>query len=216
MPKSRILIVDEHPLVRRGLSALIAAEADLEICGETGNEGEALELAATMAPDLAIIDIALAENGDGLDLIKRLHLRDRNFKILVCSVYDEALFAPRALAAGARGYISKKEATVCVVDAIRRVLHGDYFVSDHLAQRTFLEISRRGADILDPLSSLSNRELQIYRLVGAGAGTSEIAEQLHLSVKTVESHKARIKKKLKLGSASELMRHAMQWSNHEV
>ncbi|MGH8549848.1 MAG: response regulator [Methylococcales bacterium] len=214
--KCRILVVDDHPLVRSGLSALIGAEPDLEICGETGTVGGALGLAATTAPDLVIVDLSLANHGDGLDLVKRLHTREPILKILVCSIYDEALFAQRALAAGAKGYINKKEATSCVVDAIRRVLQGDYFVSDQVAQRTLREISEPGVNPRDPLSSLSDRELQIYRMIGAGTGTSRIAEQLHLSVKTVESHKSKIKKKLNLASASELMRHAMQWNNQEA
>lgn len=207
--KFRILIVDDHPLVRSGLSALIGAEPDLEICGETGTVGGALDLAKTTAPDLAIIDLSLANNEDGLDLVKRLHSREPTLNILVCSIHDEALFAQRALAAGAKGYINKKEATTLVVDAIRRVLHGAYFVSDHFSQSTLREISRSGANPRDPITSLSNRELHIFRLIGAGIGTAQIAEKLHLSVKTVESHKSNIKKKLNLASASDLMRHAM-------
>lgn len=214
--KCRILIVDDHPLVRSGLSALIGAEPDLQVCAETGTVTEALDLAMTSSPDLAIIDLSLANHGDGLDLIKRLRTRAPMLKILVCSVYDEALFAQRALAAGAMGYINKREATACVVDAIRQVLQGDYFVSDRIAQRTLRELSWHGANPRKPLGSLSDREMQIYRLVGAGIGTSRIAEQLHISVKTVESHKENIKKKLNLASASELMRHAVQWSNQEV
>lgn len=213
--KYRILIVDDHPLVRRGLSALIGAETDLEICGETGSVRGALDLAAGGSPDLAIVDLSLADHGDGLELVKRLHARKPSLKILVFSVHDESLFAQRALAAGARGYINKQEATACVVTAIRTVLQGDYFVSDYLAQKTFREISGQDRDLRNPLGSLSDRELQIYRLVGAGTGTSEIAEQLHLSVKTVESHKSRIKKKLNLNTASELMRHAIKWSQDE-
>ncbi|MGH8499693.1 MAG: LuxR C-terminal-related transcriptional regulator, partial [Methylococcales bacterium] len=160
--------------------------------------------------------LSLADHGDGLDLVKRLHSRDPILKILVCSVYDETLFAHRVLVAGAKGYINKTEATTYIVDAIRRVLQGDYFVSDSLTQRTFEEICRHDANPRDPLCSLSDRELQIYRLVGSGIGTSDIAERLHLSVKTVESHKSKIKKKLNLASAIELMRHAMQWSKLEV
>ncbi len=214
--KCRILVVDDHPLVRSGLSALISAEQDLEICGETGTVAGALKLAATVAADLAIVDLSLADHGDGLELVKRLHMLEPGIKILVISVHDEALFAQRALTAGAKGYINKKEATASIVYAIRRVLQGNYFVSDRMAERTLQQISQPGANPLNPLSSLSNRELQIYRLIGAGNGTSEIAEKLHLSVKTVESHKSKIKKKLDLASASELMRHAMQWTAHEV
>ncbi|MGR9106862.1 MAG: response regulator [Gammaproteobacteria bacterium] len=214
--KSRILVVDDHPLIRSGLSALIGAEPDLEICGEAGTVDGALDLAARIVPDLAIVDISLADHGDGLDLVKRLHVRDPGLKILVFSVYDEILFAQRALAAGAKGYLNKKEATASIVYAIRRILAGDYFVSDRLAQSTIRQLSESGAGPGDPLTSLSDRELQIYRLVGTGRGTSQIATQLHLSVKTIESHKSRIKKKLNLASASELLRDAMEWSSRKV
>lgn len=213
--KHRILIVDDHPLVRSGLSALIGAESDLEVCGQTGTVSEALSLASSMSCDLAIIDLSLAD-GDGLDLVKRLRVRQPALKLLVCSVYDEALFAQRALTAGAMGYINKKEATSQIVDAIRQVLQGKLFMSNQLIQHSLQELSQRGAKPSVSVTPLSDRELQVYRLVGTGLGTSQIAEQLHLSVKTIESHKEKIKKKLHLSTANELLRHAIQWSHEQV
>ncbi len=211
----RILVVDDHPLVRSGLSALIRAEADLEVCGETGTVGEALNLATTASPDLAIIDLSLADS-DGLELVKRLKTRHPALKLLVCSVYDETLFAQRALAAGAMGYINKKEATTRIVEAIRQVLQNELYVSDQVAQLTLQELTQPGVKQHASITSLSDRELQVYRLIGEGLRTSQIAEQLHLSVKTIESHKEKIKKKLNLTSASKLARHAVQWSQDQI
>lgn len=213
--KWHILVVDDHPLVRSGLSALISAEPDLEVCGETGAVSEALNLAATTSPDLAIVDLSLTDS-DGLELVKRLRSHHPALRLLVCSVYDETLFAQRALAAGAMGYINKKEATIRIVEAIRQVLQGELFVSDQVAQLTLQELTQRGTKPHVSVASLSDRELQVYRLIGEGLRTSQIAGQLHLSVKTIESHKEKIKKKLNLTSASKLARHAVQWSQDQI
>lgn len=208
--------MDDHPLVRTGFSALIDDEPDLEICGGTGTVDEALFLASTLAPDLVIIDLSLADDGDGLDLIKRLSARDPMLKMVVLSGHDEALFAHRVLAAGAKGYINKREETTLIVDAIRRVLQGGLFVSQKFFEHALHQISRVHRIPVDPVCLLSDRELQIYRLVGSGNRSSQIAKQLYISVKTVESHKAKIKKKLNLASATELMRHAMIWCNRDA
>jgi len=208
----RILIVDDHPLVRAGLSSLIHQQPDMEICGETGKVGEALELVRERAPDLLIVDVSLAD-GSGLDLVKRLLAHDGGIRILVCSMHDEALFAYRALQAGAMGYIGKEEAATRVVEAIRRVLDGKIWLSANLTERVLQGISeKRPAPKAATIDALSDRELAVFGLIGHGMGPSKIAELLHLSVKTIETHRENIKKKLNLRSGSELTRCALQWT----
>lgn len=206
--KARILIVDDHPLIRAGLRASISGEADMLVCGEAESFRQALELAVTHKPDAVIVDLSLME-GSGLELIKHLHVRLPSVRLLVCSMHDESLFAERVLKAGASGYIGKREALDCVVEALRQVLQGEIYVSDAMNQRLL-----QGGVGTEPgsVESLTDRELEVFSLIGRGIGTSRIAEQLHLSVKTVESHREKIKKKLKLLSASELSRYATQWS----
>lgn len=208
---SHILIVDDHPLVRQGMATLIREEPNLAVCGQTGSIIEALALAREQSPDLAIVDLSLAD-GNGLDLVKRLRLDQPAVRVLVCSMHDEALFAHRAIKAGAMGYIGKEEATTQIVDAIQRVLEGKTWLSANAAAR-MPDVTSRGtvpcdADTLD---RLSNRELEVFRLIGTGLGTSKIAERLHLSIKTVETHRENIKKKLNVSSGGELNRRAMQW-----
>lgn len=208
----RVLIVDDHPLVRAGIAALIGGEPDLEVCGEAGTFGEALELARGTGPDLAILDLSLAE-GSGLELVKRLKRGEHDIRILVCSLHDESLFAQRALNAGAMGYINKQEATSNVIQAIRRVLSGKIYLSKRMTERLLQGFA--GGELvgaMPPIRSLTDRELEVFSLIGRGLSTSRIAEQLHLSVKTVEAHREKIKKKLNLDSGSELMRYAVQWT----
>jgi len=213
--KYRVLIVDDHPLVRSGLSAIIQSEPDLQVCCEAESVSEALQVIDRLTPDVAIIDLSLKE-GDGLDLIKRLKQRNPGLKMLVCSVYDETLFARRAITAGALGYISKKEATHRIIEAIRKVLRGEYFVSDKIVQQTLSDLAIQSDPSRDLLAALSDRELQVYRMIGSGIGNAQISQELHISVKTVEHHKETIKKKLNLGTAKDLTRHAMQWQMNEV
>lgn len=210
----RILIVDDHPLLRRGLCALIGVEPDLAVCGEAGSVSEALDSVATLHPDLAIVDLSLGDN-DGLDLVKRLKNQNPELKILVCSVYDESLFAQRSIAAGAMGFINKKEATARIVEAIRQVLKGEWFVSEKVAQSTLRNLSSPNSSADASVDRLSHRELQVYRLIAKGLGSSKIAEHLNISVKTIESHKEKIKKKLNIASAGELTRHAIQWERDQ-
>lgn len=205
------MIVDDHPLLRLGLSRLIEGDGDIEVCCEADTIGEALRLAQAKAPDLVISDLSLAD-GNGLDLIKRLRAAHPNVRILVCSMHDEALFAYRALDAGAMGYICKEEATLRIVDAVRQVLSGKIWLSDAMTERMLQGFSHGGLSSRRGIDSLSNRELEVFGMIGRGVKTSEIAEQLHLSVKTVESHRENIKKKLNLDSGSELNRYAMQWA----
>lgn len=201
--KRRVMIVDDHPLLRAGIAAMIRNEPDLEFCCESDSADEALVLARDSQPDLVIVDLTLTE-GSGLELIKRLTNRDPAPRILVCSMHDESLFAQRALDAGASGYINKHEATSHIIDAIRRVLAGRVYLSERMLQR---RDDRPDASV----HQLSDRELEVLGLIGQGLGPSRIAGQLHISIKTVETHRENIKKKLRLASGNELTRYAMQW-----
>ena len=208
----RLLLVDDHPLVRFGLCRLIDDEPDLEVCGETGKISEAQELARSMKPDLVVVDLSLAD-GNGLDLVKRLHTHHDGIKLLVCSMHDESLFSQRAINAGARGYINKQEATTHIVDAIRHVISGRIWLSQQMTERLLLGMAEGQSEPkVASIDSLSDRELEVFGLIGQGMGPSQIAEQLHLSVKTIESHREKIKKKLNLLSGSELARWAIQWT----
>ncbi len=208
----RILIVDDHPLVRAGLASLVNGEPDLEVCGETGDMARALELVRSQTPDMVVVDLSLA-NGNGLELVKRVKAQNDTIKMLVCSMHDEALFAYRALNAGAMGYIGKEEATAHVIEAIRHVLKGKIWLSAKMTERALQGLTQgRAGDNATTIDSLSDRELEVFGLIGRGMGPSEIAEQLHLSVKTIETHRENIKKKLNLQSGGELTRLAVHWT----
>jgi DNA-binding NarL/FixJ family response regulator len=212
MHSASIFIVDDHPLVRSGFQQLIAGEADLSICGEAGTVSEALEKVMRHKPDVAIVDISLPD-GNGLELVKRLRIRSPKTRILVISMHDEELFAERALRAGVQGYINKQEAAEKVIEAIREILSGKLYLSRRMTERLLNRVSS-GTEALgrSPVGSLSDRELEVFDLIGRGLATGEIADKLHLSVKTIETYRANIKKKLNLKSASELSRTAIQWS----
>jgi DNA-binding NarL/FixJ family response regulator len=206
---ARVLIVDDHPLVREGLSARIAAQSDMQVCGEASDVDEALTLLRTAYPVLMIIDLA-RKSGLGLDLIKRVKKDAAQTKMLVVSAYEEALFAERALRAGAHGYINKQEAQEKVIDAIRAVLRGECYLSVAMTQRLVGQAIGR---ISEPygIASLSDRELEIFRLIGLGKTTRSIAQQLHLSIHTIETHREKIRVKLNLRNGAELMQRAVQW-----
>ena len=206
---ARILIVDDHPLVRAGFAQLIGDCPDLEVCGEAGDMAEALRQIEATRPDLAIIDLSLA-GGSGLDLIERVHARDERLLMLVASMHDETLYAERVLAAGARGYINKQEAQDRIILAIRQVLGGKVYLSPAMTERALNGMIDAGAEKRD-IDSLSNRELQVFELIGRGHSASRIAEQLNLSVKTIETHQAHVKKKLGLDSAHEMTQRAIRW-----
>jgi DNA-binding NarL/FixJ family response regulator len=211
----KILIVDDHPLMRKGLGLTLDAEPDLTVCGQAADAEEALSILNTVEPDLAIVDISLPTMG-GLELIKHMQALYPDMRTLVVSRHDEALYAERAIRAGARGYVMKLEAGDLIVQAVRRVLSGGIYVSEEINERLLLGLaSGRPQLTQSPLEVLSDRELEVFELTGRGLGTREIAERLHLSVKTVESYRARIKDKLSLKSASELMQHAVQWVESE-
>ena len=206
---TRIMIVDDHPLVRTGFSQLIGDCPDLEVCCEAGDMAEALRQIDIASPDLAIIDLSLA-GGSGLDLIERIKSRDKNILMLVASMHDETLYAERVLAAGAHGFINKQEAQDSIIHAIRHVLSGKVYLSQKMTDRLLSGMVNAGAEKRN-IDSLSNRELQVFELIGEGVSSSQIAEQLNLSVKTIETHQAHIKKKLGLDSAHELSQRAIRW-----
>jgi DNA-binding NarL/FixJ family response regulator len=208
--KRRVYVVDDHPIVRQGLAQFIAHEPDIEVCGGAANVNDALEEIAAMRPDLVIIDISL-EGSNGIDLINQLKTRNENTKALVWSMFDEKLFAERALRAGALGYINKQEPIDTVVTAIRQVLQGDVYLSPGLAAYLVHRVGGMQPLDADPVSSLSDRELEVFEMIGRGMTTQEIARQLGLSAKTIETHRERIKVKLRLRNAAELSREAVLW-----
>jgi|SRR6202049_2084273 len=213
--KKRILVVDDHPIIRQGLALMLNREADLVVCGEAEDATGAMLVMASARPDVLIVDISL--NGpDGLDLLKNIRTTHPALPVLILSMHDESIYAERALRAGANGYIMKQEATEKVLVAIRRILNGEIYVSERIANK-MLKHYITGASSLknSSISDLSDRELEVFRLIGEGHGTRQIAEELHLSIKTVESYQAHIKDKLSLRSARELMQHAIQWNMNE-
>ncbi|MEX0774342.1 MAG: response regulator transcription factor [Phycisphaeraceae bacterium] len=210
--KTRVLLVDDHPIVRKGMAQLIEAEGNLEICGETGDAAEAISMIAKLKPDLAVIDVSLSGN-DGIDLIKQIKARGDEVKVLVASMFDETLYAERALHAGAAGYINKNEAATKIVEAIQQVLRGKVYLSDKMTDRLLTRVAHGEEDInRSPINSLSDRELEVFRLIGDGLTTRQIAEKLHLSTKTIETYRDHIKAKLNLKHNTELIRRAVQWT----
>jgi DNA-binding NarL/FixJ family response regulator len=210
--RSRVLIVDDHPAVREALALRIRLQRDLEVCGEAADMPEALRLVAETRPHLAVVDIKL-KTSDGIDLIKRIKGRCHHVRILVWSAYSEALYAERALRAGALGYVNKDQATGRIIEAIRRVLEGKVYLSDGMTeailQRSVGEA--REGETSSPVEVLADRELEVFRLIGDGVKTAEIAMRLHLSVKTVETYRDRIRQKLDLSDGTELAHYATQW-----
>lgn len=209
MTMAKVLIVDDHPLVREGLAMRVAAQPDMEVCGEASGEDEALALLDDIEPDLLIVDLTL-RSGSGLSLIKAVSRRDGRIRTLVVSAHDESLYAERALRAGALGYVSKQEAQDTVIDAIRRVLRGERYLSDEMTQRLIGQATGRGS-VRNGVDGLSDRELEVFELIGHGTSTRGIAEQLGLSIHTIETHRENIRAKLGLGCGSELVQHAVQW-----
>jgi DNA-binding NarL/FixJ family response regulator len=209
--KSKIFVVDDHPIVRQGLGLLINREPDMIVCGAAEETQSALRAIPTLQPDVMVVDISLT-GPDGLELVKTIRTRDANLPILVLSMHDESIYAERALRAGANGYIMKQEATEKVLVAIRRILRGEVYLSDRVSSKMLQQYVRGSSTAREsPVADLSDRELEVFRLVGEGHGTRQIAEELHLSVKTVETYQAHIKEKLSLRNARELVQHAIEW-----
>ena len=210
--KNRVLVVDDHPIVRPGLALLINREPDLMVCGEAEDARTAMQSITAAKPDILVVDISL--NGpDGLDLLKYIRTRYPDLPVLILSMHDESMYAERALRAGAQGYIMKQEATEKVLVALRRILGHEIYVSERVSNRILQRYIGSPSDGgPSSIADLTDRELEVFRLIGAGHSTRQIAEELHISVKTVESYQAHIKEKLSLRSARELVQHAIQWS----
>lgn len=213
--KNRVFVVDDHPIVRQGLALMINRESDLTVCGEAEDARSAIQSVTTAKPDILVVDISL--NGpDGLDLLKNIRMRYPDLPVLILSMHDESIYAERALRAGAQGYIMKQEATEKVLVALRRILSKEIYVSERIANRMLQRYIGSPNEGRPPsIADLTDRELEVFRLIGEGHSTRRIAEELHLSVKTVESYQAHIKEKLSLGSGRELVQHAIQWSISE-
>ncbi|MEN6337372.1 MAG: response regulator transcription factor [Phycisphaerales bacterium] len=214
--KRTVLIVDDHPIVRQGLAQLINQETDLLVCGQAEDAHQAMQAIRDLKPNMVIVDISLKDTS-GVELIKDLKVQYPELPVLTLSMHDEAIYGERALRAGARGYIMKQEATEKVFTAIRRVLACEVYVSDMMAAKMVSKlvggVSKKPASAIE---SLSDRELEVFRMIGEGFNTREMADRLHLSVKTIETYRAHIKDKLALQDASELLRSAIQWVNSEL
>ena len=211
--KSRIFVVDDHPLVREGLTNLINGQDDLIVCGEAKNSAQAIDRIIKTQPDVALIDISL-ENESGLELVKQLARQFPQVALIVLSMHDEGLYAERALRAGARGYVMKHQTSTSVLASIRRVLAGEIYVSERIVNKMALRLApSRESFARSPIERLSDRELEIFRLLGHGRTTSQIAADLNLSLKTVQAYCARAKEKFGVTSLTELLRAAIRWDD---
>jgi len=210
--RKRILIVDDHPMMREGLAQLIDHEPDLCVSTQADNAAQALSAIAAQPPDLAVVDISLPDK-NGLELIKDIQTMHPQLPVLVISMHDETLYAERVLRAGGRGYIMKQEGGKKLMEAIRQVLNGQIYVSEKMSAK-ILELfsGRRPNTGNSPVERLSDREFEVFQFIGQGQSTRQIAQHLHLSIKTVEVHRANIKKKLELASGAELVRFAIRWA----
>lgn len=210
--KRQVMLVDDHPIVRHGLSMLINEETDIAVCGECSSAAETMRQIGIFKPDIILVDVSL-QGSSGIDLTKSIKEQHPRLPVLILSMHDEALYAERALRAGARGYVMKQEAADTVLKAIRTVLKGDVYLSERLSSKVLRELVDGPAAEPDRfgVERLSDRELEVFELIGRGYATRRIADVLHLSVKTIETHRAHIKQKLKLGNATELVHHAFLW-----
>jgi len=213
--RKRILIVDDHPVLRRGMATLISNQPEFEICGEADSAQSGLQAMREQFPHIALVDITLPGT-DGLELIKLMLAEQPKLRILVVSMHDESLYALRSLRAGAKGYLMKAEALEQIVTAVRKITAGDIYVTPRFSERlVFKAIQSLEGGMGSPVDRLSDRELEVLRLLGKGLGTRDIARTLHLSVKTIETHRAHIKEKLGFKEAAEMVRFAIDWAVHE-
>ena len=212
--RARIAIVDDHPIVRQGLAEIIDNESDLITCAQAEDAPQAMEAIKTHKPDMAIVDISLKQTS-GLELIKDLKVCFPNLPVLTVSMHEEALYAERALRAGARGYIMKGEDTKSMIEAIRKVLNDQLYVSSKVSEKMMKRLINGRSDMVEsPIDCLSDRELEVLLLIGQGYGTRQIAEKLFLSIKTIETYRSHIKEKLGLEGAAKLLQYAIQWVNN--
>ena len=213
--KNKVLVVDDHPIVRQGLTQLINQESDFVVCGDAGDIPQALSAIEDCKPDIIIVDISLGHTS-GIRLIEDLSHNFPELSILALSMHDESIYAERCLKAGAKGYIMKQEPPEKVVSALRKILDGDIYISDKLGTKLLNKFVTKRADSSgSPVELLSNRELEVFQLVGQGLKTRKIAEELHLSVKTVETYIDHIKKKMNFDDSRDLFLHAVQWTMNE-
>ena len=211
----RVLVVDDHPVFRHGIISLVNAEPDFVVCGEAEGPDAALQAVKQLKPDVVLLDISLNQ-ANGIDLVAQLKAAQPGLPVLMLSMHDDSLYALRALRAGASGYVMKREALTLVLAGLRTVLKGDVYLSPRFSDRlVFKAIQSREGGKGSPIDKLSDRELEVLKLLGSGLGTKEIAKQLILSAKTVETHRAHIKEKLKLRDAQEMVRFAIEWVTHE-
>ena len=208
--RARILIVDDHPMVREGMAMRISAQPDLEVCGEAASEEEAFQLVPQAEPDLMLIDISL-KSGHGIELVKRVASHHPNVKMLVVSGFQESLYAERALRAGALGYLNKQESNTKVIEAIRQILAGNRYISEAVSRQLVAQALGTRDQGSNPIEQLSDRELEIFRMIGEGLTTGAIANKLHLSTHTIDTHRENLKRKLGAKNAAELSRQAVQW-----
>jgi DNA-binding NarL/FixJ family response regulator len=213
-PKTKIFLVDDHPLVREWLTNLINEEPDFEVCGQAGNAREALGLVGTLQPRIIVVDISL-EGGSGLELIKDIKALNPQAAIIVLSMHDEMLYAERAMRAGAAGYVMKREATEKVLDAIRAVLQGGLYFSNPVNAMLAQKLVKGAGDQPAAIETLSDRELEVFQLLGRGYSTRQVSEQMNVGFKTVHVYCARIKEKLNLTSINELVFHAVRWHENQ-
>lgn len=214
--KKRVLVVDDHPLFRKGVVQLLHDEPDLAVIAEASNNNEALGAIRKHNLDLAVVDIGLEGSTNGIELTKNIRAEKPKLPVLVLSMHDETLFAERALRAGARGYVMKREALNNFISAVRTVLRGEIFISENMSKRMVFAHLHGAPDTTSPVEKLSDRELEILQMIGRGDEVREIADQLHISPKTVEAHRARIKEKLNLGNARAVARFAQDWVRQQV
>ncbi len=213
--KLKVLLVDDHPITRQGMKALVNQQPNLEVCGEADNAPYAIELVGKLQPDLAIVDIAL-KTTNGIELTKNIKVQAPNLPVLIVSMHDEGLYAERALRAGAMGYLMKQEASDKIVVAINRLLQGEIYLSDKIKEKMLHRfVNKKGDGMVFSIDTLSDREMEVFQLIGNGYSTRQIAQKLNLSSKTIDSYREHLKLKLNLESGAELVRHAIQWARNE-
>ncbi len=215
-PKKRtILLVDDHPLFRKGMIELLSQEPDLDVGKEADNSGSALDAIRSQKFDMAIVDVGLRGGSNGIELTKMIKAERPDLPVLVVSMHDEALYAERALRAGARGYVMKREALNSILSAVRDVLDGNMYISSSISKRMLFDHIHGSGQARSAVDRLTDRELEVFQLIGQGRDMHEIARDLHLSKKTVEAHRSNIKEKLGVTSAREVVRYAAQWVDHQ-